>query len=1533
MPLQAEFFGKLKRVETNRDESATLDEILPNVSALFVDRQEPASAYYVPVCIQGIRVDALVDTGACVTLLSEEFFKSIPNINMEPSPNLNLEGISQGSKLNVVGSVRLPIKIGNFISDPQEILIVKGVTQCCLLGMNFLDKFGISVNTCKRCLTIAGSKYEQELPVKVVNLAKEHKVVSVKQVELPARCAIPIDVMIPDLGVNIDGCIEGKETDTPSFLIPRSLHSIRNDVTRIECLNITDTPLVIQKGQLLGSFNTLSVIQSCSVEEGGGKNEQAVPLNMPELFDLTDTDLTEAQKEVVYELLRRNSNVIGSNELDLGLTNTVEHRIELLDDAPVKQPYRRFPTPLQKELREEIDKLLDLGVIEPSNSAWSSPLVPVRKKNGALRMCIDYRMLNSRTKKDSFPLPNLADSVTRFRGCEYFSSLDLLAGYHQIPVEQSSRELTAFSDGQNLYQYARMPFGVCNGPASFSRLVAVVLSGIPFDVANAYLDDILVAGKNFEDHVTNMQLVFTRLAEHGLKLSATKCSLFRSEVEYLGHIVGRDGIRTLDKNVKAITDFPRPDTVKQLRSFNGMVNYYRKFLEGSHEVMRPLYKATSGKKLVWTEECEKAFVEAKRLLTNAPLLAYPDFSEDSKFIVTCDASGIGAGATLSQIQHGEEKIIAYAGTSFNEAQLRYSPTDRELAAIRYAVNHFKAFLYGRTYTIRTDHEPLVYLYHMRRYDDRLHRTMEDLNIGFYELEYVPGKSNTIADALSRAAYPWKLDDDDARVCLEPENSLDNFREVEVVGGGDSLFMALAVLLRESDDTANTIRDRAVTRISKNPERYGYRDNTRGRREIDLLRLSSQFPPVSVVQAVADELKSNICVHFESGPTMLFKCLGGHANTLRLKCCGGVHFNALLPLENTGGVCVLQSDEQADAVPPLSLSSSKVDIRQAQVNDVEIVNLRNVLQSDVGDELGPQLVKFKSSLDRLSVDNEGIVVFETRSGKLVPVIPGGFLRGLATELHEVMSHAGRDKTRAVMIDRFFHPDLPKITTDVVRECQVCQRHKGHPTKKHPVYRRSMTRPYEMYAVDLMDLPKSKRGFKCVLTGVDLYTKFAHAVPLRGKTSKAVSRAMETLLATFPKIPEAVLSDNGPEFRGASFKNLLGHYGVKQEFSIPYAPNTNGAIERFNRTLKARLATASDGMTRRWDQQLHKVVAQYNRTPHDQTKKAPVDFFVTNSDIIVPTNNPPKVWREARNHQPFKVGDFVLRRTPYQPAGERDKLAPKFLGPYKVVIVDPNHITYTLESMAGDRKRIVVHQSQIKRYHGQIPTMTNSTWTRRRPEPVCPRSNGPEPAPRRDIFQLDYHKLRHLPIGPNPVNGHPNASSSVYADPLGNPIPINWSVSSNETDDEGVLSDGCRRNSSPFSGFLSVSVDTRPHVTASTPVRRTSHRNFRPNNMSAINFDPLSPMRVSGDIAEPSNEISSVMRDFCQDPEFEVDMEGCQLYTEILGASINPEGDLTADLDRLKVYYSLGIVLPPSDYEDHHTGDLTTLTDGCLPCRLI
>ena len=332
--------------------------------------------------------------------------------------------------------------------------------------------------------------------------------------------------------------------------------------------------------------------------------------------------------------------------------------------------------------------------------------------------------------------------------------------------------------------------------AVFSHLISIVMPGVSLDQAQTYLDDILIACFDFDDHLCNLNEVLNRLTAHGLKLNASKCALFRAKVDYLGHEISSEGIRPLQTNIHTILEFPLPKTVKQLRRFNGMVNFYRKFLQNGVKHLSPLYAATSGKVLLWTKECIKAFEWVKAALTSAPILAYLDFLETNQFIVTSDTSATGAGAVLSQVQAGVEQAIAYAGVSFNDAQKRYSATDKELAAILFAVQHFKPYLYGRNFVIRTDNEPLIYLNHMKRVDDRLHRILEDLAIGHYIIEYVPGEQNTVADALSCAEYPWALPDEPEFKARTEDLRFDQNQWLfhTVPGGPGSLCDCLTVVL-------------------------------------------------------------------------------------------------------------------------------------------------------------------------------------------------------------------------------------------------------------------------------------------------------------------------------------------------------------------------------------------------------------------------------------------------------------------------------------------------------------------------------------------------------------------------------------------------------------------------------------------------------------------------------------------------------------------------------------------------------------------
>ena len=322
---------------------------------------------------------------------------------------------------------------------------------------------------------------------------------------------------------------------------------------------------------------------------------------------------------------------------------------------PKRTPLRRMPFAVREEVARQVKKLLDTRVITPSESPWSSPVVLVRKKDGSHRFCVDYRNLNAVTKADTFPLPRVDDLLDQLYDCKYFSTLDLAAGFWQIRVHQKSMEKTAFATPQGLFEFRVMPFGLTNAPSVFQRLMQKVLMGLnpengP-DFVSVYIDDILVFSSSLEEHIHHLQLVLERIITANLKLKPSKCCFVREEVEYLGHVITRSGLKTQAKHVEAVQHFARPNSLKGVRQYLGMCAYYRRFIPYFSGIARPLHNLTrKGADFVWTEECETAFRELKERLTAAPVLAYPCFQKP--FILETDASGSGLGAVLSQCQDG-----------------------------------------------------------------------------------------------------------------------------------------------------------------------------------------------------------------------------------------------------------------------------------------------------------------------------------------------------------------------------------------------------------------------------------------------------------------------------------------------------------------------------------------------------------------------------------------------------------------------------------------------------------------------------------------------------------------------------------------------------------------------------------------------------------------------------------------------------------------------------------------------------------------
>ena len=290
--------------------------------------------------------------------------------------------------------------------------------------------------------------------------------------------------------------------------------------------------------------------------------------------------------------------------------------------------------------------MLEKGVIQPSNSPWASPLVLVRKKDGTVRFCVDYRKLNAATRKDAYPIPRVDETLEMLAGSHFFTSLDLLSGYWQVQIHPDDKEKTAIATPEGLFEFNVMPFGLCNAPATFQRLMDCVLAGLHWETCLVYLDDVIIIGRSFEDHLCNLRNVFQRLREAGLKLKPTKCTLCREEVKFLGHVVSRDGIATDPSKVESVRTWPTPTQRKEVQQFLGLCNYYRRFIRNFATIAKPLHRLTEKTcKFQWTTECEDAFTTLKSTLATAPVQAFPD--ANAPIILDTNASDVGVRSSVS----------------------------------------------------------------------------------------------------------------------------------------------------------------------------------------------------------------------------------------------------------------------------------------------------------------------------------------------------------------------------------------------------------------------------------------------------------------------------------------------------------------------------------------------------------------------------------------------------------------------------------------------------------------------------------------------------------------------------------------------------------------------------------------------------------------------------------------------------------------------------------------------------------------------
>jgi hypothetical protein len=587
-----------------------------------------------------------------------------------------------------------------------------------------------------------------------------------------------------------------------------------------------------------------------------------------------------------------------------------------------------------------------------------------------------------------------------------------------------------------------------------------------------------------------------------------------------------------------------------------------------------------------------------------PVLAYPDFSDDANpLIITVDASDYEAGAVLTQVQKKSEWVLAYASTTFNIAETKYSTTNKELSGLRWSVKCFRHFIYGRKYIIRTDHKALIYLHNIKSVDARLLRTYEELNAGDYEIQYIPSKDNVVADPLSRMVeFPVSDSEVDPNYAVALDEEM-----LEIIPGGpNSLFQALVFGLYGSTAEHAAVREVCVQRILKKPSVYGLQDTREVRQEVQAMKYPGIMPGWYVAKAFNLEFNIRVRIH-QDGIGIINIGESSNVDIVDIQCLGGVYFNYFYPqtsrkIHNVNCrdrisdfptiktprkpskiLAMLDEDEEElshdnllriliinkknrlitssaedtatsenDSTTQLHLTVQ--ELLRIQAMDTTIMIIRDGLLAEINtDEILNQLKTehqqgYAPLLSQLLV-RDG-VLNRTVAGDHIPVVPARCLEQMITDFHVATGQLGRDKTKEAASAYFCNPSLAAVITHIIKCCPVCQRFKSRALGGAPLYKNTTKAPYEDYAIDLLELPPAKDNIKYLLVGIYPFTKFGNAVPISNKRSATVANALENrIFSSLVKLPETITSENSPEFRSDPFRSMLERQGVKHFKSIP------------------------------------------------------------------------------------------------------------------------------------------------------------------------------------------------------------------------------------------------------------------------------------------------------------------------------------------------------------------------------------------------
>ena len=730
------------------------------LSVVMNDRRQPNNKQLIITgSIFGHDTEFLVDTGAVKTIIQKNYLKKIsqghePHIS--PANSINRLKAANGTTIDVCGMVRLPMYINQRVYT-YPVHVVADITYDVILGKDFLTDFGgiINFKDDKITLTYDGEPprlteptLEEEESCDKKQCTDDQQLYATKGIHINSRmeiiCSQPYTFHGPN-GTYIFEPNLDLQDELQVTIEPTIINSEHHNVI-FKVINPGNEAKQIQRNALLGTMKLIP------------NDVEISPINLVDNEDLPKGDkysfnisvnLSSTEKEALLQLLHEFRDIFSTASLDVGRTNLAKHQIDTNQAPPIRKPPYRVSPQQRQEIDDQLQYMLDKNIIKPSTSPWASPVILVPKSDGTKRMCIDFRAINKITTKDSHPLPRIDDTLDALHGAKYFTTLDMLSGYWQVELTEDAKPKTAFITHNGLYQCEVMPFGLCNAPGTFQRLMTYVLSDLLWKCALIYIDDIIVYSTSFSQHLIDLRKVFVKIRKANLSLKTSKCTFAKASTNFLGHVVTTEGVKPNEENLKAVKEFATPQNRKNVQSFLGLTGYYRRFIKDYAKIANPLFNLThQGTPFIWNESHERAFRKLQQILLQHPVMAYPNFKK--QFMLITDASQTGIGYTLCQEDDfGRERVILYGSKQLSHTEQKGSATEREALAIVTAIKKCHAYIHGQKFLLVTDHQPLHWLFNAKEPTGKLSRWAMTLQSYDFDVQYRPGKLNSAADALSR----------------------------------------------------------------------------------------------------------------------------------------------------------------------------------------------------------------------------------------------------------------------------------------------------------------------------------------------------------------------------------------------------------------------------------------------------------------------------------------------------------------------------------------------------------------------------------------------------------------------------------------------------------------------------------------------------------------------------------------------------------------------------------------------------------------